>query len=119
MSYMNQRPVPLIFSVLQLDSYGYISTLSSLRGQDCRPEAIQREQTQYLVNRLNSNLERNNKTWRAGITSVSEKCYEEKKAMFGGKVPELYGFEHYVGGIFVIPSNRIYTDTIGEMKNRM
>ena len=65
--------VELHNAVLQLESYGYISTLSSLRGQGCRPEAIQREQTQSLVNRLNSNLERNNKTWRAGITSISGK----------------------------------------------
>lgn len=67
------------------------------------PEEIQKEQVQYIVDRLNTNLRMRNMTWRAGITSMSEKNYEEKKAIFGGRVPELYGFEHYIGGLFVIP----------------
>jgi C1A family cysteine protease len=37
------------------------------------------------------------------MTSVAEKTFEEKKAMFGGKLPQLYGFEYYAGGIFVMP----------------
>ena len=97
-------------AALQLDSYGYISASISSRGQESSPEALQREQTQYLVDRLNSNLKQHNKTWRAGITSVSLKSYEEKKAMFGGRVPGLYGFEHYAGGIFVLPSSNVETN---------
>lgn len=92
-------------AVLQLDSYAYISAPASVRSQDYSPEIIQREQTQYLVSRLDSNLKQHNQTWRAGITSMSGNSYEEKKAMFGGNVPELYGFEHYTGGIFVFPTN--------------
>lgn len=91
-------------ATLQLDSYGYIPASALSRREDGKAEAIQREQTRYLVDRLNSNLKRQNKTWRAGITSMSLKSYEDKKAMFGGSVPELYGFEHYIGGIFVMPS---------------
>ena len=97
-------------AALHLDSYGYISASISSRGQESSPEALQREQTQYLVDRLNSNLKQHNKTWRAGITSVSLKSYEEKKAMFGGRVPGLYGFEHYAGGIFVLPSSNVETN---------
>lgn len=62
-----------------------------------------KQQAQYIVNKLNDNLKKHNKTWRAGITSLADKSYEEKKAMFGGFVPEMYGFEYYVGGIFVMP----------------
>ena len=104
---------------LQFDSYGYISTPAASRRQDGSPDRIQEEQTQYLVDRLNSNLERHNKTWRAGITSMSLRSYEEKKAMFGGSVPELFGFEHYKGGVFVMPSseNNIQNRTTSQYVN--
>lgn len=97
-------------AVLQLDSFGCISTPASLRRLDNSSEAILQEQTQFLVDRLNYNLKLHNQTWRAKITSMSRRSYEEKKAMFGGRVPELYGFEHYAGGIFVLPSSHVETD---------
>lgn len=65
--------------------------------------AIQKEQNTFIVNRLNENLVRQGKTWRAKDTSISRLTYEEKKDLFGGKVPKLYGFEYYGGGIFTIP----------------
>ncbi len=67
------------------------------------PEEIQKEQVQYIVDRLNTNLRMRNMTWRAGITSMTEKTFEEKKAMFGGELPQLHGFDYYSGGIFVMP----------------
>lgn len=97
--------VELHNATLQLASYGYISAAALSRSQDGKAETIQKEQAEYLVDRLNSNLKRQNKTWRAGVTSMSLRSYEEKKAMFGGSVPELYGFEHYKGGVFVMPSS--------------
>lgn len=60
-------------------------------------------QEDYIVSRLNENLQARNIPWVAGKTSVSEMTYEEKKAMFGGEVPNLGGFEYYVGGFFVMP----------------
>lgn len=60
-------------------------------------------QNAYIIEKLNENLEKRNIPWRAGETSVSRKTYEEKKAMFGGKVPNLGGLEYYKGGIFVMP----------------
>lgn len=60
-------------------------------------------QEDYIVSRLNENLQARNIPWVAGKTSVSEMTYEEKKAMFGGEVPNLGGFEYYVGGVFVMP----------------
>lgn len=67
------------------------------------PAAIQKAQTQYIVDRLNTNLRKKNMTWRARVTSLSEMSYSEKKDMYGGVVPQMYGFEHYAGGIFVMP----------------
>ena len=51
-----------------------------------RPEEIQKKQVQYIVDRLNTNLRMRNMTWRAGMTSMAEKTFEEKKAMFGGEL---------------------------------
>lgn len=67
------------------------------------PATIQKAQTQYIVDRLNTILRKKNMTWRARVTSVSEMSYSEKKDMYGGVVPQLYGFEHYAGGVFVMP----------------
>lgn len=61
------------------------------------------EQEDYIVAKLNENLQSREVPWVAGRTSVSEMTYEEKKAMFGGEVPNLGGFEYYVGGVFVMP----------------
>lgn len=102
-------------ATLRLDSYGFISAAMSSRGQERSPEFIQREQTQFLVDQLNSNLKQHNQTWRAKITSISEKSYEEKKSMFGGSIPELYGFEHYAGGIFVLPASE--RDSINTLRD--
>ena len=67
---------------------------------------FQKKQCQQIISVLNNNLITRNATWRAGYTSVSDLTYEEKKNIFGGKVPMLYGLEHYVGGIFVEPTNK-------------
>ena len=60
-------------------------------------------QEDYIIAKLNENLRSRDIPWVAGKTSVSEMTYEEKKAMFGGDVPNLGGFEYYAGGIFVMP----------------
>lgn len=72
------------------------------------PRSIQRQQRfktqqQYIIETLNANLEARDIPWRAGETSVSKLSYEEKKNLFGGTVPNLNGFEYYIGGIFVMP----------------
>jgi len=42
----------------------------------------------------------------AGETSVSLMSFEEKKGFFGGKVPDLQGYEYYIGGIFELNSDK-------------
>ena len=66
---------------------------------------IEQAQAQSIINCLNKNLEERNMTWRAGLTPVALLSYEEKKSLFGGEMPELYGFEYYTGGIFVMPNS--------------
>ena len=71
---------------------------------------IQKKQAEYIVNKLNTNLEKRNMTWRAALTSMSEKTFSEKKEMFGGSVPELFGFEYYASGVFVLPTDENYSN---------
>lgn len=67
--------------------------------------SMSEKQVQVLVDKLNENLKFRNMPWRAKTTPISTLTYEEKKSMFGGKVPQMYGFEHYGGGVFVMPGN--------------
>lgn len=90
-------------ATLELESVNCYRGSSSNRLSAKRPEEIQEEQAQYIVDRLNTNLRIRNMTWRAGMTSMAEMTYEEKKAMFGGELPQLHGLEYYAGGIFVMP----------------
>lgn len=103
--------ISMLKASLRLESVNN-SASSGIEKQNARDySAIFRAQTQYVVNKLNANLERRNMTWRARVTSMSEKTYSEKKDMFGGSVPELYGFEHYAGGIFVMPGEHLKSPT--------
>lgn len=99
----NSIRVELKNTTLTLESLNYnVSSISASRHIE-NEMVLQREQSRYIVDKLNDNLVRQNKTWRAGMTSLAEKTFEEKKAMFGGQMPQLYGFEYYAGGIFVMP----------------
>lgn len=93
-----------------LEALSYVDTEMRFNKSET---ALKKEQSQYIVDRLNENLIRHDKTWRAGMTSVAEKTFEEKKAMFGGKLPQLYGFEYYAGGIFVMPGAIKSTERAG------
>lgn len=95
--------IHLLNASLKLDAVNYVNEIANRKQNPDSYESIQKVQVQYIVDKLNANLKKKNMTWRAGVTSMSEKTFSEKKDMFGGTVPELYGFEHYIGGIFVMP----------------
>lgn len=65
---------------------------------------IQKRQQKEIVSILNRNIRKNNLPWVAGETSVSLKSFEEKKALFGERVPFLYGFDYYKGGLYTSKS---------------
>jgi hypothetical protein len=56
---------------------------------------------------INSNLRSQKALWVAGETTISQMSFEEKKKIFGGSVPDLQGFEYYIGGIFELHSDDI------------
>ena len=63
---------------------------------------------------LNKNLRDDNALWVAGETPVSQMSYEEKKNLFGGKIPDLQGLEYYVGGIFELTDDK--PDSLNQIK---
>lgn len=60
-------------------------------------------QEKVKIDKINETIRSSGMKWLAGETSVSLLSYQEKKQLFGGKIPNLQGFEYYVGGIFVLP----------------
>lgn len=86
---------------LNLTSLSYVGVKASKDYSEA--SIVARVQNETIVDKLNASLKARYMTWRAGVTSVSEKSYEEKKAMFGGSLPQLYGFDYYIGGVFVMP----------------
>lgn len=90
-------------ATLQLTDCKCAVSSKSETEQQVKISSIRHEQTLAFVNKLNEQLEKRNMIWRAGITSLSELSYEEKKGVFGGKLPMLYGFDYFAGGIFTMP----------------
>jgi len=105
-------------ATLELNSINYVRSKPSIRMSASRVASVMKSQGQFIVEKLNSNLEKRKALWRAGVTSVSEMTYEEKKAMFGGILPELYGFDYYMGGIFVIPEEEDLSNRLNRSHNR-
>lgn len=66
--------------------------------------SLRKAQVAEKVKAVRSQIKEKGYKWVAGETTVSNMSYAEKKQLFGGQVPNLYGFEYYVGGIFEIPS---------------
>jgi C1A family cysteine protease len=55
---------------------------------------------------VQENIAAKNLHWQAGETSITALSFAGKKLLFGGKVPNLNGFEYYTGGIFSVnPGN--------------
>lgn len=85
-----------------LDSVYYVVPERSSRNMS---KAIpnRKAQCEHIASKLNERLISGNKTWRAGITFVSQMTFEEKKWLMGKNTPVLYGFDYYKGGVFVMP----------------
>ena len=87
-----------------LDSIYFVEKSRSVRASETNPFTLQEEQNKIIIDKLNANLGARDIPWRAGSTSMASLTFDEKKRMFGGTVPNLGGFEYYVGGIFVSPN---------------
>ena len=70
--------------------------------QISRSKQVRTEQLDVKLQHINTVLAQKEITWGAGKTSLSEMSYMEKKSLFGGKLPNLAGFDYYVSGIYVM-----------------
>lgn len=68
---------------------------------------IKKEQVKAKINKINSYNYKHNKLWRAGITQLSLKRYEDRKRILGIQ-DDTYtgGFEYYYDGIFEIGADK-------------
>lgn len=97
---------------IQIDSIYFPIAQNLKQGFRPRMRSIRQEQTLFLADRLNEHIRERHLPWYAGCTSVALMNYEEKKEMFGSKMPCLYGFDFYKGGVFVIDPDQL--NVIGE-----
>ncbi len=102
----NIIPYQISFEIVDASIYLKEINLS----EECKYKADSREeqlhqQTLNKIDRINLNIQNKGQKWVAGETSISKLSYHEKRRMFGGNVPNLQGFEYYVGGVFVLPGS--------------
>lgn len=89
----------------------FLLTSSSLE-LGSEKEKIKKEIENQKIKRMNEILKFRGLKWEAGETSVSKLSYQQKKRLFStlgnqplDRLPNLYGFEYYISGIFELPSN--------------
>ena len=92
-------------SSLQIEYVHYQKELEDKEQIAISMEIRRKRQCNYIADMLNNHLKERGMTWRAGVTPISLSTFEEKKGMFGGRVPQMYGFEYYIGGVFVMPNS--------------
>lgn len=98
--------IPNALKIELVDATIYLKEIATSRKEKLMVRAKidrLRQQNEEKINKINENIRRKGGKWMAGETSVSKLSYEEKKQLFGGRVPNLQGFEYYIGGIFVMP----------------
>lgn len=98
-----QLNIKIINATLQLNKIS-LSTEPILFAPSLQ-DSVLNTTSSYFIEKLNEKLEEKEIPWVAGETSISQLTYEEKKSLFGGEVPNLGGFEYYVGGVFVVPDD--------------
>ena len=97
--------IPVQMEIEIIDATIYLKEIAITKEEEfmamARSSILQQQQSDK-IRAINNNIQRKGLKWIAGETPVSMMTYQEKKNMFGGKIPNLQGFEYYKGGIFVL-----------------
>jgi uncharacterized repeat protein (TIGR02543 family) len=88
---------------VRIDEVLFAVTPADIPGFPSRQELMS-QRAAVKIAQINRSIARKGMHWIAGETSISSLSYGEKKALMGGRLPNLYGFEYYIGGLFEIPS---------------
>ncbi|MFA6526675.1 MAG: C1 family peptidase [Candidatus Buchananbacteria bacterium] len=82
--------------------------------QKSKGQQIKENKLTQTVAQLNKRLKEKNLHWIAGKTSVARMTYAQKKSLFPNSddaavkdLPNLQGFEYYVGGVFEVAQNDV------------
>lgn len=116
--------VELIDATINISSVEVVKTIIS------DVETIRNQFLNYMrlnkIESINYNLKEKGYLWIAGDNSFAQLSFNEKKKIFiSSKLPNLCGFEYYVGGIFQLPSfklqaksNKSFNGHIFDWRNR-
>jgi PKD repeat protein/C1A family cysteine protease len=97
--------IELINTSLHINEVSLTEYLPTLKMEALNlQEQIKADRDAAKIKKLNENIKKKGLKWIAGETSISKLSYEEKKKLFGGKIPNLQGAEYYKGGILEIKS---------------
>ena len=91
-----------------VDASFHLTNIVTSRADGFTPQAradFLKSQASARINEINQNLRKKNLPWVAGETSFSHMTYQQKKAYFGGTLPNLNGIEYYAGGVYVMPGS--------------
>lgn len=104
-------------AVLKINEIGVLNEAKNLPIERLTTKQQKNKEAQVdnIIQRINSYNEEHNKLWRAGITPLGLKSYEEKQRLLGLNDDETSeGIEYYVDGIFesgtpasLTPTNRL------------
>jgi len=103
----NYLKIQIIDASLSINSLELGETLN----KDKRMIEVDQKTKKQLTNdqkivQLNKFLKKNNKSWIAGTTGVSNLTYEKKKELFGRDKFNSMGLEFYTGGIFELNEHK-------------
>lgn len=101
--------IELNHAAMSIDSVFYSKALDFKQEYTTMSKALRHIQTQHIADVINKHIKERHMTWIAGSNSMAMKTFEEKKKMFGNKVPCLFGFDYYKGGLYIM--NPLPTDS--------
>ncbi len=107
----NIQPVSLSLEITNANLTLEETTFTIAKGpvSETAIKAAGQSMLESYVDFLNTRLKEKGFRWKAGLTSVGSMSFEEKTALFGGRLPNLEGFEYYIEGIFETSASRRMT----------
>lgn len=100
----NINPKSLIVTLC--DASFYLASITNNRTVMSRHDVLAVSDSIFLaknlqiVDRINAKLSDYKKAWRADTTFLSNLRYQERKAMFGGEMPNLQGWDYFAYGYY-------------------
>jgi hypothetical protein len=105
--------IQLIDATIRIKSATYIDSVKKLNANilsmGIKPyaSALKTKRENAKIGQINNIIKKNGLKWTAGETAISKMTYADKKKLYANKdgtpvdnLPNLQGFEYYIGGVF-------------------